>query len=108
LHTFSKFTHLLIFVCGSHISPLPHPTPPTHDPDRPRRLLMHKRELLRLRAKVQEKGLTIVPARLYFKGGRAKLEIALAKGKRLFDKREAVKKKELRRELERVVKKARR
>ena len=60
-----------------------------HDPTRTRKLLMHKREILRLMGKVQEKGLTLVPLRLYFKDGYAKVELALARGKKLYDKRSA-------------------
>lgn len=64
---------------------------------------MHKREILRLMGKVQEKGLTLVPLRLYFKDGHAKVELALARGKKLYDKRSAIREREVRREMERAI-----
>ncbi len=70
-----------------------------HDPYRKRKLLLHKREILKLMGKVQEKGLTIIPLKLYFKNGKAKLEIALAKGKAKYEKREAIKERDIKREL---------
>ncbi|GAB6072489.1 SsrA-binding protein SmpB [Venenivibrio stagnispumantis] len=70
-----------------------------HDPTRPRKLLLHKREILKLMGKVQEKGLTIIPTQIYFKNGKAKVEIALAKGKVKYEKREAIKEKDLKREM---------
>jgi len=70
-----------------------------HDPYRKRKLLLHKREILKLMGKVQEKGLTIVPTKVYFKNGKAKVEIALAKGKAKYEKRQAIKERELKREL---------
>ncbi len=73
-----------------------------HDPERPRKLLLHKRELRRLAGAVSRKGLTIVPLKLYFKRGWAKLEIALAKGMTLRDRREDIKRREARREMERL------
>ncbi|MEW6746821.1 MAG: SsrA-binding protein SmpB [Planctomycetota bacterium] len=72
-----------------------------HPPRRVRKLLLHKREIVRLHQKVREKGLTLVPWSLYFKQGRAKVELALVKGKRLYDKREQIAKKDARRDLER-------
>ncbi len=71
-----------------HISPYSHGNRQNHDPDRERRLLLHKREITRLFSKIREKGLTLVPTRLYFKGNLIKCEIALARGKKLHDKRE--------------------
>jgi len=71
-----------------HISPYTHGNRQNHDPDRERRLLMHKREIIRLQSKTQEKGLTLVPTKFYFKGNLIKCEIGLAKGKKLYDKRE--------------------
>jgi len=72
-----------------------------HDPERPRKLLMHRREIERLIGKTQEKGLTLIPTRLYFSGPRAKVEIALARGKEQRDKREAIRAREQQREMER-------
>jgi SsrA-binding protein len=69
-----------------------------HDPLRPKKLLLHRREIDRLFAKVQQKGLTIVPLRIYFRNGRAKCEIALAKGRKQYDRREAVREREAKRE----------
>ena len=75
-----------------------------HEPTRKRRLLMHAREILRLKAQVQEKGLAMIPLRLYFKGNIVKCEIGLGKGKKLYDKRESLAKKETKRQLDRLVK----
>ena len=72
-----------------------------HDPERPRKLLMHRREIERLVGKTTEKGLTLVPTRIYFKGARAKVEIALARGKDVRDKRRDLKAKEQKREIDR-------
>jgi SsrA-binding protein len=105
--SYCKFKVNELFVLSMQITPYSHGTYANHPPDRPRKLLLHKRELVRLKAKVQEKGLTLVPARLYFKDGKAKMEVALVKGKKLYDKRDAAKKKEQRREMERVVKRSR-
>jgi len=75
-----------------------------HDPTRKRKLLLHKKEILKLMGKVKEKGLTIVPLRVYFKNGKAKVEIALAKGKVKYEKREAMKEKDMKREIEKSFK----
>jgi SsrA-binding protein len=68
---------------------------------RPRKLLLHKREIARLAGKVREKGLTLVPLRIYFKNGRAKVELGLARGKKLYDKRAAMRERDAQREIER-------
>ncbi|HEY2325005.1 MAG TPA: SsrA-binding protein SmpB [Thermoanaerobaculia bacterium] len=86
------------FLFGAHISPYSHGNRENHDPERTRRLLLHRREIEKLEASVVEKGLTIVPLRLYFKGGRVKAEIAVVRGKKLYDKRETEKKREADRE----------
>jgi len=75
-----------------------------HDPTRPRKLLLHRKEILNLTGKVAEKGLTLVATKVYLKGGIAKVEIALAKGKKLYDKREAISRRETNRELARLTK----
>ena len=80
----------------------------SHDPDRDRKLLLHRREIDRLRGSVQEKGLTLVPTRLYFKDGRAKVEVALARGKEQRDKRRDLAKRDADREIEREFKARRR
>ncbi len=76
----------------------------SHEPKRPRKLLLHRKEIDSLTGKVSEKGLTLVPTRLYIKNSIAKVEVALAKGKRLYDKRESISRREVERELARVVK----
>jgi SsrA-binding protein len=75
-----------------------------HDPTRPRKLLLHRREIDRLYGQVREKGLTLVPTKLYFKDGRVKVELALARGKDVRDKRRAVADREARRDMERALK----
>jgi SsrA-binding protein len=75
-----------------------------HEPLRPRKLLLHRREINRLISRVTERGYTIVPTRLYLKGGRAKVEIALAKGKRKYDKRQAIAERTAKRDIERALK----
>ena len=93
-----------IFVCGMHISPYEQGNIFNRDPMRVKRLLMHKREIRNLYAKVKQEGLTLIPLTLYFKNGRAKLEIGLCKGKKLYDKREAAARKEAERKIERAEK----
>lgn len=75
-----------------------------HDPIRPRKLLLHKGQILYLAGKVSERGFTIVPLRLYFKRGRAKIELGLARGKKQYDKRQTIKEKEVQREIDRALK----
>jgi SsrA-binding protein len=87
-----------MFLVGCHISPYSHGSSQNHFAERVRKLLLHKREILRLGGKATEKGLTLVPLRAYFKNGRIKVEIGLARGKREHDKRDAIKKKDLDRE----------
>jgi SsrA-binding protein len=77
-----------------------------HEPNRDRKLLLHAREIQRLAGTLQEKGLTLVPLRAYFKGGRVKIELGLGRGKKTHDKREAIKQREVRREIERVARRA--
>ncbi|MBK6799052.1 MAG: SsrA-binding protein SmpB [Acidobacteria bacterium] len=76
------------WLLNAHISQYTHGNRQNHDPIRDRRLLLHKKEIIRLKSKVQEKGLTLVPTKLYFKGNLIKCEIAIAKGKKFYDKRE--------------------
>jgi len=91
-----------------HIPPYAPAARENHDPERPRKLLAHRRELDRLQAKVAERGWTLVPTRIYFAGSHAKVEIALARGKDLYDKRHAIRERETRRDIERGVREARR
>ena len=96
------------WLLGCHISPYSHGTDANHDPERDRKLLLHRREIGRLAGKVAERGLTLVPLRIYFKGGRAKLELGLARGKKLHDKRSALREREVRREMDRALRAGRR
>jgi SsrA-binding protein len=89
-----------VWLHNVHIAPYD-PARDNHDPERPRKLLMHRREIERLIGKVSERGLTLVPTRMYFKGKRAKVEIALARGKDLYDKRRDLKEKDMKREVDR-------
>jgi SsrA-binding protein len=91
-----------------HIPPYAPAARENHEPERPRKLLAHRREIERLMGRVSERGLTIVPTRIYFKEGRAKVEIALGKGKDRFDKREGIKAREQRREVDRAIRDAQR
>jgi SsrA-binding protein len=86
-----------------YIAPYPAAARDNHEPERPRKLLMHRREIERLIGKTQERGLTLVPTRVYFSGPNAKVELALAKGKEQHDKRRYLKEKEQRREIERAL-----
>jgi len=87
-----------------HISPYPFAYYNNHEPLRVRKLLLHKREIARLYAKANEQGYTLVPLKLYFKDGKAKVTIALAKGKREFDKRQSIREREGKREMDRALK----
>ena len=93
-----------VFAYGMHISPYEMGNIFNKDPMRPKKLLLHKSEILKLNTKVKEKGYTLVPLEVYFKEGKAKLRFGLCKGKKLYDKREDMAKKDLRRETEREFK----
>ena len=86
------------WLVGAHIAPYEHASAFQHDSDREKKLLLNKREIRELYDAVRIKGLTIIPVRVYLKGGRAKVEIAIAKGKKKYDKREAIKKRDFERE----------
>ena len=90
-----------LWLRGVHIPPYAPASRENHDPDRERKLLLHRREIERLSARVNERGLTLVPTRVYFKGPRAKVEIALARGKDVHDKRETLRRRDAQREIER-------
>jgi SsrA-binding protein len=92
-----------VWLHNVHIPPYGPAARENHDPDRSRKLLLHRREIDRLAGQTRERGLTIVPTRLYFSDGRAKVEIALARGKDVGDKRHAIKERELKREMERAI-----
>lgn len=94
-----------LFLINCHISPYPPASHLNHEPLRSRKLLLHDKEIEHLMGKMRERGLTLIPTKLYFKKGRAKCEIALAKGKKLHDQREELRKKTHLREIERAMKK---
>ena len=92
-----------VFLVSVHIPPYGPASRNNHDPDRDRKLLLNRRQIDKLKQQTKEKGLTLVPTRMYFAGGRAKVEIALAKGKDRFDKREAIKERESKRDMDRAI-----
>jgi SsrA-binding protein len=92
-----------IWLENAHIAIYEHGNRYNHEPLRPRKLLLHKREIAQLERKVATKGLTLIPLKLYLKGGRAKIELGLCRGKKLYDKREAIAERETRRDIERIV-----
>ncbi|HZK18089.1 MAG TPA: SsrA-binding protein SmpB [Clostridia bacterium] len=93
-----------LLLYNMHIGHYQHGNRFNHEPKRVRRLLMHKREIMRLLGKTREKGLALVPLKVYFKNGWAKVEIALVKGKKLYDKRKDIAERDAKRELQRAVK----
>jgi SsrA-binding protein len=97
-----------LWLYSVHIPPYAPASRENHDPERPRTLLVHRRELDRLATRVAERGLTLVPTRIYFSGSNAKVEIALARGKDLYDKRNTIRDRESKRDMERAVREARR
>jgi SsrA-binding protein len=105
--SYARVSNGEIFLMSAHISPYTHGNQFNHDPDRPRKLLMHKREIKRLYGKSKEKGFSLIPTKLYFKDGRVKVEIGLGKGKRAYDKRELLKQRTVEREVERSYRGAR-
>jgi len=92
-----------VFLYGMHIGPYSHGNLLNHEPERVRKLLMHKREIRRLYGKSREKGLTLIPLKVYFKDSRIKVEIGVGRGKKLYDKRDDIKLKEDRRAMERCL-----
>jgi SsrA-binding protein len=92
-----------LWLIGANIAPYTHGNRANHEPDRPRKLLVHHRELDRLRASIEQKGLTLVPLRLHLKEGRAKLDVGVARGKKLYDKRTADADRQSRRDVERAM-----
>jgi SsrA-binding protein len=92
-----------VWLHNVHIPPYAPASRENHEPERPRKLLMNRREIDRLIGKTKERGLTLVPTRIYFSNGRAKVEIALARGKDVGDKRQAIKEREMRREMDRAL-----
>jgi SsrA-binding protein len=92
-----------VWLHNVHIAPYAPASRENHEPERPRKLLLHRREIDRLIGTTQEKGLTLVPTRMYFKGSRAKVEIAVARGKDVGDKRRSIKERDMKREAERAM-----
>lgn len=90
-----------VFVYQMHIGPYPFAYYGNHDPLRPRKLLLHKHEIKRLYGKVNEKGMSLIPLKIYFKQGKVKVTIALARGKRKYDKRETIRRRDEQRDLDR-------
>ncbi len=103
---YAAIQHGELWLHNVHIPPYGPASRENHEPERPRKLLVNARELEKLRAQVKEKGLTLVPIRLYFKGPRAKVEIALGRGKNAYDKRESIKAKDQKRDTERALRDA--
>ena len=93
-----------VWLVSAHISPYEQGNIYNHEPTRTRKLLLNRSEIRKLIGKTKEKGLTLIPLRLYFKNGKVKVELALAKGKKVYDKREAIAKKDLQRNQERRIK----
>ena len=102
--SYCRLEHGEAYLLGAHIAQYSHGGSASHDPLRPRKLLLHRNELNKLLGKTSERGLTIVPLKLYFKKGRIKLAIALAKGKKSYDKRETIRRREAERETRAAVK----
>ncbi|MDA3898592.1 MAG: SsrA-binding protein SmpB [Desulfobacteraceae bacterium] len=94
-----------LFIHQMHISPYPFAYYDNHEPFRKRKLLLNRSQLKRLAAKIREKGYSVIPLKVYFKGGKAKISIGLARGKRQYDKRHAIKAREMDREMDRIRKK---
>jgi SsrA-binding protein len=97
-----------LWMTNVHIAPYEPASRQNVDPYRDRKLLMHRREIVKLASKVQEKGLTIIPLRVYLKKNRAKVEVGLARGKKQYDKRDAISKRDAAREMQRAVKERKR
>jgi SsrA-binding protein len=105
--SYAKITRGEVFLYGLHISPYSHASYDNHDPERVRKLLLHNVEIKRLVGKTQERGFSLIPLKIYFSHGRAKVELGLARGKKLYDKRESLKRKEETREMDRLRKQRR-
>lgn len=97
-----------LWLIGSHVTPYTHGSYTNHDPDRPRKLLAHRREIERLQQATEQKGLTLVPLRIRLRNGRAKVDIGVARGKKLYDKRQASAERDAQRQMDRAMREARR
>ena len=105
--SYAHVDHCEVFLVGAHMSPFDFPHEACHDAHRQRKLLLHRREIDRIAGALAEKGLTLVPLQVYFKGGKAKVELGLAKGKTTFDKRQTLREREHAREMERATRRYR-
>lgn len=104
IDSYAEIRNAEIFLIGMHISEYKQANIQNHEPLRTRKLLLNKNEIRKLIGKVKEKGLTLIPLRLYFKNGKVKVELGLARGKKIYDKREDIKRKDFEREQERKIK----
>ena len=102
--SFAKINNGEVWLMNCHISPYPFSSYNNHEPLRPRKLLLHKREIQRLAGKINEQGYSLIPLALYFKEGKVKVDLALARGKKKHDKRESIKRRDQEREIERALK----
>ena len=93
-----------VFLRNLNVTPYPYAYYDNHDPKRARKLLLHRREIDRLTVKLKERGFTLVPLKIYFKNGKIKVQLGLAKGKKLYDKRETIKKRDVERDMNRIKK----
>jgi len=91
-----------VYLINAHISPYPFAPPEVYDPDRPRKLLMHRAEIKRLIGRIEEKGYTLIPLKLFFRNQYVKIELGLARGKKKYDKRETIRRRDEERELRRL------
>lgn len=105
---YARYEENELFLVGAHIPEYSHGNRVNHDPTRARKLLLHRREIDRLRTKILERGLTVVPLRIYWRGGRAKVELALVRGKKSYDRRADVAEREAKREMDRAASRERR
>lgn len=105
--SYAKVKKNEVFLYDLHISPYSHASYNNHEPERVRKLLLHAYEIRKLSIKTQERGFSLIPLKLYFKGGKVKVQIALAQGKKSYDKRQSIKNKEEKRELDRMRKRDR-
>jgi len=105
--SYAKVENGELLLYNMHISPYDQGNRFNHEPKRPRRLLMHRQEIMRLLGKVREKGFSLIPLKVYFKNGWAKVEVSLARGKKLYDRREDMAERDAKREMERARKESR-
>lgn len=105
--SFARVEQGQLWLYNCHVSPYDHGNRFNHDPVRRRKLLMHAREIRKLKSRMQEKGLTLIPLKIYFKRNWVKVDLALARGKHLYDKRESIAQKDSKRQLDRLVKQVR-